>query len=284
MTYRTILAVIRDMDVDEPVIAVAGRLAQLAGESAFGERPLVRVCAVLTEPIMPVLAPNEIPVQEWRNRVGHLQSQADMIAGQAAKTLGERGIDHDERPVVLPAGMIADEVAKLARHADICVMPWPTSVARRREATEAFDGALFSTGRPVLLVPPGPLSKGWGETVMVAWDEHPQAARALADALPLLRAATEVHVVIVENDGDPSRSPTMDLKPMLARHGVTAKFEVIERRGRSVGEALREQATWLEAEMTVMGGYGHSRFREIVLGGATHEMLAHNAIPILLSH
>ncbi len=284
MTYRTILAVIRDMDADEPVIAAAGRLASLAGETASGDGPLVRVCAVLTEPTMPVLAPHEIPVQEWRDRVGHLRSQAETIAGRAAKALGDHGIDHDERPVVLPAGMIAEEVAKLARHADLCVMPWPTSLSRRREATEAFDGALFATGRPVLLVPPGPLSKSWGETVMVAWNEQPQAARALFDALPIMRAALGVHVLIVEHDGDPARGPGPDLQAMLARHGVTAKFEIIERRGRSVGEALREHANWLEADMIVMGGYGHSRFREIVLGGATHDMLANNAIPIFLSH
>ena len=284
MTYRTILAVIRDMDMDEPVIAAAMRLARLGDDAEPGEGRLVRACAVLTEPMMPVLSPNEIPVQEWRDRVGHLLGQADMIAGQAGKALGERGVDHEERPLVLPAGMIADEVARLARHADICIMPWPTSVARRRDAAEAFDGALFSTGRPVLIVPPGPLSKSWGETVMVAWDEQPQAVRALADALPLLRAATDVHVVIVQNDRDTSRPPTIDLKPMLARHGITAKFEIVERRGRGIGEALREQAEWLEADMVVMGGYGHSRFREIVLGGATHDMLGHNGIPILLSH
>ena len=146
---------------------------------------------------------------------------------------------------------------------------------------------IFGSGRPVLVIPEEPKRTGklvLG-TVGVAWDFSRPAARAVADALPLLQQAKTVHVVTVANEKViETRRSGAGLARHLACHGVEAKFEEEDAGGRSIGEALEAYATSRQLDVLVMGAYGHSRFRDFVLGGATKSLVADPPLPVFLSH
>jgi nucleotide-binding universal stress UspA family protein len=146
---------------------------------------------------------------------------------------------------------------------------------------------LLSCGRPVLLIPYIGAGKTLGQRVVVAWDTSREAARAVRDALPILKQASSVTVVSVNprpadlGHGD---VPGADVALYLARHGVKVDVQRIETRDVDVGNALLSHVAGEAADLLVMGGYGHSRLREIVLGGATRTILHEMTVPVLMSH
>ena len=147
------------------------------------------------------------------------------------------------------------------------------------------EAVLFNTGRPIVLVPAvfGRSSIG---TVVIAWDETPSAVRALHDALPLLKHARDVVLISVTDDKEfrAFRSGA-DLCQYLARWEIVACFEAVERGGRTVGAALLEHARRIDADLLVMGGFGHAREREFIVGSATRDIFQSTLeIPVLLSH
>ncbi|MCG2583983.1 universal stress protein [Massilia sp. TS11] len=145
---------------------------------------------------------------------------------------------------------------------------------------------VLHSGRPVLLVPYAFEQKTFGETVLVAWDGSRSAARAVADALPLLRQARKVIVSIIgaEVGADAhGEEPGADIALYLARQGVQVEVQA-EPATADVGNVLLSQAANIGADLLVMGCYGHTRMRELVLGGATRTLLASMTIPVIMSH
>lgn len=146
------------------------------------------------------------------------------------------------------------------------------------------EAALFEGGRPVLIVP------SHCETfqltrAIISWDGSVMAARAVAAALPLLRAAQEVEILSISGEKDISREvPGADLAAHLAHHGVRSNCKDLAAGSRGVGDLLREQAEMLHADLIVMGAYKHSRLRQWVLGGVTQTMLEESPAPVLMSH
>ncbi len=123
------------------------------------------------------------------------------------------------------------------------------------------------------------------DTVVIAWDGSRPAARAVADALPILERAKKVRVLTVWNEKElSSESPGSELSKYLERRGIEATPDCIDAAGRRIGEILSSYVTANQADLLVMGAYGHSRLRDFILGGATREMLANPPMPILLSH
>jgi nucleotide-binding universal stress UspA family protein len=148
-----------------------------------------------------------------------------------------------------------------------------------------IEGVLFGSGRPIIIVPPAafPLEE---ETVLVAWDATPAAARALHDALPLLVQAREVFVVSVTDDKE---FRAVDSGPhvcrYLSRWNVKSRFELTERGSRGVGDVLIDYAGRVKANLIVMGGFGHPREREFLFGSATRDIFQSNLdTAVLLSH
>jgi nucleotide-binding universal stress UspA family protein len=146
----------------------------------------------------------------------------------------------------------------------------------------------MESGRPVLIVPNGGVQRRVGEKVLVAWNARREAARAVFDALPILRGARDVKVVWVNPQAErerPQDTPAGDdICTSLARHAVRCQAtEQIAPRG-SVGETLLACAKDMSADLLVMGCYGHTRARELVFGGASRHVLRHMAIPVLMSH
>jgi nucleotide-binding universal stress UspA family protein len=143
---------------------------------------------------------------------------------------------------------------------------------------------LFQSGRPMIAVPreaPGFAA----ERILVAWDFTPPAARAIADAMPFLERAAEVWIVTFANEKKIETALTADdLAAMLERHGIEATYETVPHTAPDISRSILDYAGQVEADMLVMGGYGHSRFREFVLGGATRGVLGAATLPVLMSH
>ena len=176
-------------------------------------------------------------------------------------------------------------LAREARFADLSVVALPTSQNGSARDYLILEAMLFDAGSPTLIIPQSKKS-GMPDKIVIGWDESPQALRAIRSALPFLIAATEVHIAIIDPpDHGPDRSdPGGALAIMLARHGINCDIQVMSSSGSRVSERLRRHVTETDSDMLVMGGYGHSRFREALLGGATREMLEHATVPVLMAH
>jgi nucleotide-binding universal stress UspA family protein len=182
-----------------------------------------------------------------------------------------------------------DEYAGLcmqARYADLLVLGQaaPSGGGDDSLLPDLPDYVLLNCGRPVLLVPRSGRFPTIGKRVLVAWNGSVEAAKAVTAALPLLRGAEQVSLAVLGNRTDTlGESPGADIALYLARHGVNV--EVLRRPAASdPGAALLSLAADFGVDLLVMGAYGHSRLREMMLGGATRTVLATATLPVLMAH
>lgn len=175
-----------------------------------------------------------------------------------------------------------------ARHADLTVLPaMPRDGAERLLVHDHFHEVLRHSGRPVLVVPSGAPPKLPPKRVVVAWKPTPQAARALADAMPFLHAAEQVDVLMIDpaiGDSAHGEEPGAGIATHLARHGLNVEVSARPSMNFSATYAILDFARQVGADMVVAGGYGHSRLREAVLGGTTRELLETTHLPVLFAH
>jgi len=144
---------------------------------------------------------------------------------------------------------------------------------------------LLATGRPALVLPYIEIAKPPGQDVLVAWKATRESARALTSALPLLQRARQVHVLSWNEADTPGADATEPAMRYLLRHGVAAQSHAQRGRPpRELGEALLSQAADLQADLLVMGCYGHGRAREWALGGVTRTVLKSMTLPVLMAH
>lgn len=182
-------------------------------------------------------------------------------------------------------GAISLLVSQRARFSDLVVLSRPYGPARGPVDVAVLEAALFDAGLPVLVLPEDDKPLPEARRVVVAWNRSPEALSAIRAALPLLRRAEAVDIAIIDPDTTgPERSdPGGALAQWLARHGVRAEISVLARSLPRISEVLIRHLRDREADLLVMGAYGHSRFREAILGGATRELLEHAPVPVLLA-
>ncbi len=168
-----------------------------------------------------------------------------------------------------------------ARHGDLTVVGQPDNEAEGADIVEAL---LFGSGRPLLIVPKVGTYTSEFKHVLVAWNATREAARAVGDALPVLRRAAKVTVLSADPQGTAHRIPGADIAAHLARHGIAATASATFAGDLAVGDALLNRAADLGADLLVMGGYGRSRTREAIFGGATRHILDHMTLPVFMSH
>lgn len=183
----------------------------------------------------------------------------------------------------------ADEIVTMhARYADLLVVGQrDPNVDAAAGATEIVEQAVLHSGRPVLVVPYAGRFDKLPERVLVAWNAGPQAARAVNDALPLMAQAKTVQVMAINPEQGPDGHgdvPGADISRHLARHGVTAEASHVQASDMEVGDMLLSRASDFSADLIVMGGYGQSRLRELVMGGASRTILRHMTAPVLMAH
>lgn len=178
------------------------------------------------------------------------------------------------------------EMAALhARYADLSVLGQPDPGSE--EEGPVPDRLVLDAGRPVLVMPYAGLNTGRFERVVVAWNGSREATRAINDALPILRRAKWVVVLAVNPSGGINghgEMPGADLSLHLARHGVVTQAQLSVADDINVGGVLLSRCAAEAADLLVMGAYGRSRMRELVLGGATRYVLEHMTLPVLMSH
>jgi nucleotide-binding universal stress UspA family protein len=185
-------------------------------------------------------------------------------------------------------GALARVVAMNARYADIAVLSQADASSEYAgEAMELPADVALTAGRPVLVIPYIGAWKTLGSHVLVGWNASRESTRAVNDALPLLQRAKKVTVLAI----NPERGvdahgevPGADIALHLARHGVKAEASQTVAGDIDVGDVILSRASDLGADLIVIGAYGHSRVREIVLGGVTRHLLQHMTVPILMSH
>ncbi|MFH5776082.1 universal stress protein [Paracoccus sp. NGMCC 1.201697] len=185
---------------------------------------------------------------------------------------------------VAQIGGLSTLVGMRARYADLVVLSRPYCEGATPDAEAITEAALFEGSAPVLIVPET-LTEPFGKKVLIAWNQSSEALVAVRRALPLLQAAESVEITVVDpSPHGPERSePGAALCKMLTRHGVKAEIAVLARTLPLVSEILSRRATEIGADMVVMGAYGHSRFRQAILGGATRSMLEKAKVPVLMA-
>ena len=219
---------------------------------------------------------------EWRQRAREAASNVRAAFEHASSV---RGVSAEWREV--PAGPEADP-ALHARYADLAILgqldPDRGDAELARPRPEQIT---LASGCPILVVPYAGHFENIGRRVLVAWNASREAARAVNDALPLLAAAELVTVLTIDPREGPEghgEVPGANISLHLARRGVKAEVERTASAGLPVGEVLLSRAADLGADLIVMGAYGHSRARELLLGGATRSLLRSMTVPVLMSH
>ncbi len=218
------------------------------------------------------------------------RAEADARDSEAAlnAALGAQGSDlrSSVESVVTQLGALTDVVAARARYSDLVILPLPYGKTRGVEDEAVTEAALFEGMAPVLIVPPQGMRTPAPKRIVIAWNQSREALVAARRAMPFLKRAEMVQIVVVDPPAHgPERSdPGGLLCQLLVRHGVRAEVSVLARTLPRVSEVLARQIRDVDADMLVMGAYGHSRFREAILGGATRDMLESAEVPVFLAH
>ena len=275
---------IKDLIVSVPVGGepdVAGPFA-IAIAATFGAH--VGAVAFAYDPVIPPTIMGGIPASLIdEQRAENEKAARDALAKFEAAARRE-GVSFETRAMSASLAGASEQFGAMARRFDLSVIAQgdPDAVAPEEVIVE---GALFGSGRPVVVVPY--IHKGGVklDRMMVCWDASRAAARAVADAMPLLRRAKAVDVVIVASERPKSDEiPGADIGQHLARHGLNVEVKRIVATDTDVPNTLLSHAADSAADFLVMGGYGHSRLREFILGGVTRGILASMTVPALMSH
>jgi nucleotide-binding universal stress UspA family protein len=256
-----------------PIVSAATHLgARLTGLALRVDIP--DVGNMLSEALLHV---REMSVAAERRSRDASERMLGRLALEAAAAL----VPFETRQVAAAPALMGDAAVPPARFHDFIAVPLAAGGGADRDLAETL---VFGSGRPVLLFPQGRGDPpGWG-TVAIATDFGRAAARALYDARPFLERAERVVVFAATDEKELGHSGRDDVAAALARMGVSATFEEIQTGDRAIGEALQDHALARGAGLLVMGAYGHSRWREFVLGGATASVLADPRMPVLMSH
>ncbi len=259
-----------------------GSDARLAFAAGFARRQGAHLVAVLTQvpPRLPSAVRAEIGdlfFDAWRKQAAEA---AKALTGKVAAAGRAEGIDIELRVV---EGFPETTMMEHARYADLTVVGQAAGEAAD-DQTRTIEALLFGSGRPVLLVPAAGKYAPAARHVLCAWNGSREATRAIADAMPLLCMAEHVTILSADPTDIGHRVPGADISLHLARHGVKVSSSATYAGDVTIGDALLNRAADLGADLLVMGGYGHSRTREAIFGGATRHILDHMTLPVLMSH
>ncbi|MFN3969874.1 MAG: universal stress protein [Gemmobacter sp.] len=282
MAYKTILTVATDATRAGPVIGAAGALAIAQN----GHLDILALGIDRTQIGYSYIGAGSVLLQVATERAEEDARSIEAAAKKAVATLPD-ALRWSSEAAVAQLGGLADLMALRARFADLVVMPRPYGEGRGPEDEALVEAALFEGQAPVLILPE-PLRDKMPEArrILLAWDQSAEAMIATRRAMPFLAAAELVSITVIDPPAHgPERSdPGGLLCQMLVRHGVRAEVSVLARTLPRIADVITRQARDIDADMIVMGAYGHSRLREAILGGATRDMLEHAEVPILMAH
>lgn len=286
MSYRTVLVHVDGSDAGLAALHAAVHLAQQHDAKLIG---------------LHVMEPAAIPgdnrmrlgvdyVEMLRRRRAENAAETERLFRDAARDVART----DWEAAELNDGSFDSPaiVARSARCADLTVVGQVGVGERVADRPGALPEQLvLQSGRPILVVPPATAAKSVAERVLVAWDQSREAARALGDALPLLERAKQVWVLTIGEradrvlfDGDGRDRRAERALAYLAAHDIPATALNDTAGTLDASEILLSRAADQSADLIVLGAYGHSRLRELVLGGVTRDILSHMTVPVLMAH
>jgi nucleotide-binding universal stress UspA family protein len=281
MTYRTVLVQVDATPQSIERTRVAAQLAaafeaHLVGVASTGLSDACLLAANYGEAMVDLT-----PLLAQRREAGvHALAQFDSAAERHGASSRETRLVDDETGIAL---------CLHAPYSDLLVMgQTDIGTVNPFESADVPQYAALHAGRPVLIVPHAGAPAMLPRRILVAWDASPAATRAVTDSLPLLRRAASVEILgftEAHPDERQGQQPATDLAQYLARHGVNVLVSAVAATShQEVGAALLAHAGRTQADLLVMGCYGHSRLRELMLGGTTRSVLDEMAIPVLMSH
>jgi len=216
------------------------------------------------------------------------QEDLDKLQQRTAEVsafLAEKDVSSDVVSAYQEEAWADETIGQRARYTDI-VLLGPQLLSHPPLRGKVLEGSLFSSGKPMLLVPAGSTASLNPKRVMIAWDSRLEASNAVSSAMDLQSAADAVHMALVdpvEGESGHGAEPGADIATYLARHGVKVTVDRLPSQGRTVADTLRQHAIDVSADLLVMGAYGHSRLRQRVFGGVTRSMVDEPPLPVLLA-
>jgi nucleotide-binding universal stress UspA family protein len=254
-------------------ISIAARFeAHIAG-IAFAYDPAI------TPTVIDGLSAGWIDAQRAENLAA-----AQQAADRFEAAVRRQGISGEHQIVEASLGSAANRFGRIARHFDLSVVG-QTAPDLALPEDLIIEAALFQSGRPTVVVPYIQQDEIKLDHVLVCWDHSRYAARAAADALPFLLRSKRVEIVIVTRAGSKCDDlPGAGIAEHLARHDLNVELKRLIAPDMDVSNAILSYVSDSGADFIVMGGYGHSRLREFVLGGATRGMLQSMTVPVLMAH
>ena len=240
--------------------------------------------AIAFEPVVPAFAAAPMPV----DYLEAAHEQAVGAAKEAQKQFDElarlAGTKSESRTTEILTGGPLEGVLQHCRTTDLVVIGQtnPDTPEPMRELL--IETVLFESGVPVLLVPYIGVSDYTPNNVLIAWDGSSTATRAIHAALPMLDKSDKITVLVVEKKAETDSQPGAEIATYLARHGLDVTIDVVTNPQTSIADTLLNYVSDHGNDLVVMGGYGHSRMREFLFGGATREILAAMTVPVLMAH
>lgn len=277
MAYRNLLVHVDDSRSSKARLEVAIDLAKAHGAHLTG------LYVAIDPPLssnMRAAVPAEFLVM--------VQEQARARAAEAKArfeaTVKRAGLSADCRAEHCPYTRVPEVIALHARYSDLAILGQPNPDEGEVNVA-ATEDVVLSSGRPGLIIPFIGPGRTLGRRVMVAWDGGREAARAVADAMPVLERADSVVVLVINaENGDHGDQPGADIALYLARHDIKVDAQQLGAKDLSVADALLSRLADEDIDLLVMGAYGHSRLREWVLGGTTRQIFHEMTVPVLMSH
>ena len=276
MPYKTILVHVDNSKRAAVRLDIACRLARLSDAHLIGLHALTVVK-------LPSYAMVEggVQVREFHERMlSDSAAAAEAMFTQAVKAAGLERVEwrKSRRDAV-------DSVPVHGRYADVLVIGQPNESDASGVEPDFAERLLLAAGRPALVIPYAGDFPTVGTRVLVAWNASREATRALTDAIPILREAKQVDVIAFNpKDAPHGEVPGADIGLYLARHGIKVSVSQQTAEDVDVGNQLLSRAADLDSDLVVMGAYGHSRMKELILGGATRTVLNSMTVPVLMSH
>jgi nucleotide-binding universal stress UspA family protein len=279
MAYKNLLVHVDDTQ------SCAARLQAAVDLAVAHDAHLTGVC-IIGDPSPAAFVSGYVPPDLIDTLQQHARERAEAALARFTEVAARNQIAYETRIDRVLYTAVAEAVATNARYADLTILGQadPDDGELPRYLPEEVT---LASGRPSLVIPyigPGP---SLGQRVTVAWDASREAARAVNDALPLLERAQAVDVVTVNPSDAPfghGEEPGADIALHLARHGIKVEVRRIETRDVDVPNTILSHLADRGSDLLVMGAYGHSRLRELVLGGVTRTILRDMTVPVLLAH
>src|SRR5262249_46276312 len=277
-------AMIKDIVVNLSVAPARDVAGDFAVSIAAAFNAHIAGIAIVYDPIPTLVTMEGVPSALIESLRNEHEAAAQAVLANFDQLTKRNGLSAEARTLAASFVGASDAFASIARRYDLSVVG---QAEPNRVAAEEFiaEAALFESGRPVVVVPYIQRAGLKLDRIMVCWDGSRNAARAIADAMPFLLRAKSIDVVVVA--GEPGKSDEIagaDIAQHLARHGLNVELRRLLSRDMDVANTLLSHAADSSADFIVMGGYGHSRLREFILGGATRSILTSMTVPTLLSH